>query len=105
MRIGKTKLRFSSYPDARKRVEFPYTFYPGDPSGSAEMSIDGLLRVVLVEMALPEVLRLKKAEAEAQRIEALAERMAARAIDREQQLRRSLFGQLSHEQPAVGIWS
>lgn len=104
VRIGKTKVRFSSVPDARKRVEIPYTFDPGDPSGSSEMSIDDHLRVVLVEMALPEVLRLKKAEQEARAVEVLAERMMARAIDREQQRRRSLFGQMSHEQPAVGVW-
>ncbi len=104
VRIGKTKIRFSHHPDARKRVEIPYAFDPGDPSGSGEMSIDGHLRMLLVDMALPEVLRLKKAESEAQRIETLTERLLARAIDREQQLRRSLFGQMSAEQPAVGIW-
>ena len=105
VRIGKTKLRFSSYPDARKRVEIPYTFDPGDPSGTGTMSIDDHLRVVLVELARPEVLRHKKAEAEAQRIELLAQGMLARAADRDRQLRRSLLGQLSREQPAAGIWS
>ncbi len=105
VRVGPTKLRFSSVPDAKKRVEIPYTYDPGDPTGAAALAIDGPLRSLLVDLALPEVLRLKKAEAEARQIEVTTERLLARAVDREHQLRRSLFGQLSHEQPLVGLWS
>ena len=104
-RIGATKLRFSHYPDARKRVEIPYTYDPGDPSGTGTMTIDGYLRTVLAQMALPDALRLKHAEAEARIAETRAEMALARAVEHERKLRLAMFGTLSHEQPATPMWA
>lgn len=46
-RVSKTKVRFSTYPTAIKRLEYPYTAMLSDPSGSAALSIDSHLRPLL----------------------------------------------------------
>jgi len=51
-RISKGKLRFSSYPSARERLEVPYNREPEDPSGSNVLAIDAHLRPVLANGGL-----------------------------------------------------
>ena len=97
-RVGQSRVRFSHVPDAQKRVEIPYTYDPGDPSGASTMTIESYLRPILAQMALPTVLRLKKALGEAREADAIAQRMLSRAIERENNLRRALFGRISQEQ-------
>lgn len=63
--IGPRKIRLSHWDTLRHPIEYPYTFDPGDPSGSSEMTIEGRLRVLLVEMALPDLLDLKRGFGEA----------------------------------------
>lgn len=105
-RIGRTKLRFSSYPDARKRVEIPYTFDPGDvdPSSTTALDIDRHLRSVVAQLALPAVLKAKRAFAEAAQELAIGEAMLEEAVRNEERLRLARFGSLSRE-AAVSPWA
>ena len=63
--IGPQKIRISHWDTVRNPIEYPYTYNPGDPSGTGAMTIEARLRALLAEMALPECLELKRGGAEA----------------------------------------
>ena len=51
-RLTRTKIRLSTYPTAVKRHEYPYTYEPATPSGSATLAIDAHLRPALLQGVL-----------------------------------------------------
>lgn len=96
--IGTQKIRFSSYSAVREPVDYPYTKYPGDPSGSSALTIESSLRTLLANMALPDLLDLKRGFAEAQRLRLMLPGMIEEAKEVDRQRRRGgVFGRQSRE--------
>lgn len=58
-RIGRRKILLSHYPTAVKRVEYSYSFFPDDPSGSSELALPKHWRPALAELALALLLGMK----------------------------------------------
>lgn len=99
VRLGKARIRVTSYPnDGIKLLEIPYTYDPGDPSGSSAMSIEAYLRTLLAQMALGPSLRLKHSYAQALTEEQLAIRQMDEAKDAEEKKRKPIAGNLSSAQ-------
>lgn len=59
-RVAKTRVRFSSYPEARKRLEYPYSYEPSDPSGATTLVLDEHLRPPLGHRSLALLLQDKR---------------------------------------------
>lgn len=98
-RIGKRRVRFSTYPSAVERVEYPYCYEPADPSGASALAIDAYLRPALAELWLALVFQFKGDRRQGQ-AEARAETKIRRAITYEGRLLTGL-GQLSAEMEAA----
>lgn len=97
--IGATRLRFSSVPsDAKKIVEVPYTYDPGDPSGTSTLAIESSLRTLLAQMCYGPAWRLKRSFAQATTEEQLAIRQMEEAKDAEERKRRPIAGNISSSQ-------
>lgn len=90
-RLTRRKIRFSSYPDAVKRLEYPYCFEPTDPTGATTLVIGDRLRIALLKGALSEVLGMKK-DNRAAGARQEAEFLIAEAIGYESRLRRPVMG-------------
>lgn len=96
--IGRQRVRFSSYGSAREPVEYPYTYDPGDPSGTSALTIESRLRPLLAEMALPDLLDLKRGFAEAERRRQRLPAMIEGAIEVDRMRRRGgVLGRQSRE--------
>lgn len=67
-RVAKTKVRFSSFPGTRERVEYPYSYEPSDPSGATTLVLDEHLRPLLYHWAASILFELKR-EYESMKIE------------------------------------
>lgn len=78
-RLGRRKIRLSHYPTSVVRGEYPYTYDPGDPSGSADLAIPAYLRPALAEKALAVLYNMKMDRREST-ADQRAERMIASAI-------------------------
>lgn len=84
-RLTMTRIRLSSYPTAVKRIEYPYTYFPADPSGSGIVDLPSQLREVWAELALADLLGEKydrrensvllKAEAKLEQLQVLESRL------------------------------
>lgn len=58
-RIGRRRIRLSHYPTSVKRVEYPYSFVPDDPSGTTTLSLPTFWRPALAELSLALLLGMK----------------------------------------------
>lgn len=106
--IGRQKIRLSGWDTSRHPVEYPYTYDPGDPSGTSAMTIESRLRSLLAEMALPTVLDLKRGFTEAQKQRVLVEApggLLEEAMGVDQRRRRGGdFGRTQREQSDNNPW-
>ena len=55
-RLTVTRIRLSSYPTAVKRIVYPYTYLPADPTGASTVDLPNQLREVWAELALADLL-------------------------------------------------
>lgn len=97
--VGAQRIRVSGWDTQRHPIEYPYTYNPGDPSGTGAMTIEPRLRALLVTMALPEVLDLKRGFAESLKLRQFEPGLIEEAKDTDHRRRRGgELGRLSREQ-------
>lgn len=94
-RLTRRRVRFSTYPSAVERCEYPYNYEPADPSGAGALAIDGHLRPAFAEMWLALVFQFKEDKREGAAFQR-GEQKIRRAIVYEGRLLRGL-GTLSSE--------
>jgi hypothetical protein len=83
-RIGQRTIRLSSYPTSVKRVEYPYSFVPDDPSGTTTLALPSFWRPALAVKALAILIGMKFDRRENDTL-ARAERMIEACIAYEKQ--------------------
>ena len=94
-RLTRRRARFSTYPSAVERCEYPYNYEPADPSGAGALAIDGHLRPAFAEMWLALLFQFKSDKREGAAFQR-GEQKLRRAIIYEGRLLRGL-GMLSSE--------
>lgn len=65
-RLTRRRIRFSTYPSAVERCEYPYNYEPADPTGAGALAIDAHLRPAFAEKWLEMVFQFKSDKREAQ---------------------------------------
>ena len=94
-RLTRRRVRFSTYPEAAERCDYPYNYEPADPSGSGDLAIDGHLRPAFAEKWLELVFQFKEDKRQVEAFQR-GEQKIRRAIVYEGRLLRGL-GTLSSE--------
>ena len=101
-RLGSRGIRLSEYPTAARRVEYPYTFIPADPSGTGELEIPSWLRPAYLHAALAIAYGFKSDRRQAQAA-ARYEHLKERAIAYNGRLLAGL-GRLDHGRAAPALY-
>jgi len=94
-RLTRRRIRFSTYPSAVERCEYPYNYEAADPSGAGALAIDGHLRPAFAEKWLELVFQFKSDKRQVEAFQR-GEQKIRRAIVYEGRLLRGL-GTLSSE--------